>query len=348
MAQAAEHTHRGKPRHKQALGIGGDIARAGLPLTDETVDFATDCFGNLCRATNGSGVVEFDAQNCADAIRSGYELTIQDGQFNQNNTTPMLTNDSALTDSGNAKRFIAQYGQDVRHVYEWRRWFVFDGHHWRADDNGELTRMAQRSAITIYGDAGQANHPKTAQKIAGHARRSLSLKSIMAALELAKAETGITISQRTLDANPMLIGVQNGVIDLTTGRLRDGEREDFITKKLPIAYDPAATCPRWTRFVSEIMGGNSPLVDYLHRLCGYVLTGHVTEQIFAILHGIWGEWQKYVHGYAARSVWRRIRAHGRTGFAVSQSKQSAPDRAGRSARRAFSRIGRDRRRAALE
>ena len=201
-----------------------------------------------------------------------------------NNNLPP-DNDANLTDTGNARRFIEQNGRDVRYVHEFRRWYVFDGHHWRADDSGELTRLAQRSMITIYSDAGQANHPKTAHKIAGHARRSLSLKSIMAALELAKAEPGITISQRILDANPMFIGVQNGVIDLTTGRLRDGEREDFITKKLPIDYNPAATCPRWTRFVSEIMGGNDDLINYLHRLCGYVLTGHVTEQVFAILYG---------------------------------------------------------------
>jgi D5-like protein len=39
-------------------------------------------------------------------------------------------------------------------------------------------------------------------------------------IALARSEPGITISSKVLDANPMLLSVQNGTLDLRTGELR--------------------------------------------------------------------------------------------------------------------------------
>ena len=193
--------------------------------------------------------------------------------------------ENTLSDAGNAERFTRLYGKDVRFVFEFGKWYVFSEHHWKLDDTGELLRRARRIAQSFYSDAARANDPETAKVIAAHARRSLSLKGLGAMLELVKSEQGQTISHKELDANPLLIGVQNGVIDLHTGQHRSGERADLMTKILPVDYDSTAACPRWIQFVSEIMDGNANLIGYLQRLCGYALTGAVSEQSIEILYG---------------------------------------------------------------
>ncbi len=76
------------------------------------------------------------------------------------------------------------------------------------------------------------------------------------------------------------------MIDLRIGQLRPGRREDRITLHTPIDYDPHARAPRWERFISEIFGGDTELVDYLHRYVGYCLTGHTRDQSLVFAFGI--------------------------------------------------------------
>jgi putative DNA primase/helicase len=65
-----------------------------------------------------------------------------------------------------------------------------------------------------------------------------------AVLALAKAEPSIADSGEGWDADPWLLGVANGVVDLRTGAVREGRPEDRITMHSPIPYDPEAQCPR--------------------------------------------------------------------------------------------------------
>jgi putative DNA primase/helicase len=95
----------------------------------------------------------------------------------------------------------------------------------------------------------------------------------------------IATDGRGWDRNPMLLGVQNGVLDLETGQVRGGRPDDLITKAAPVAYDPEAECPRFEQFMKEIFAEHPELVPYMQRCLGYMLTGLTSEQIFWILWG---------------------------------------------------------------
>ena len=88
------------------------------------------------------------------------------------------------------------------------------------------------------------------------------------------------------DTRPLLLGVQNGVLDLEDGRLRDGAPADYITKASSVVYDPAARCPRFEQFMQEIFADCPELVAYLQRCLGYALTGLTGEQAFWIFWGL--------------------------------------------------------------
>jgi len=83
----------------------------------------------------------------------------------------------------------------------------------------------------------------------------------------------------------MLLNVQNGTLDLNTGKLRPHSRAALLTKLSPISYDAAATCPTWEAFLLRVMGGRVHLVDFLRRAVGYTLTGRTDEQCLFLLYG---------------------------------------------------------------
>jgi putative DNA primase/helicase len=104
-------------------------------------------------------------------------------------------------------------------------------------------------------------------------------------VSLAESEPTVVVAAKMLDADPWLLGVQNGVIELKTGSFRSARREDLITKRANVAFDPNAQCPEWSKFLNTVMGGDHSLLDYLQRVSGYTLTGIVSEEVLFVLYG---------------------------------------------------------------
>ena len=91
--------------------------------------------------------------------------------------------------------------------------------------------------------------------------------------------------EQQLDRIPHLIGVRNGVIDLTSGKLRDRRPEDMIYKVLDIDYDENADTSLVASAVKTTMAGSEEMAHYLQKLLGYAITGEVSEEIFVFFTG---------------------------------------------------------------
>jgi putative DNA primase/helicase len=104
-------------------------------------------------------------------------------------------------------------------------------------------------------------------------------------IALARSEPGIAVGPADLDADPWLLNVRNGTIDLRTGDLRPHQPADLITKLAPVDYDADAPCPQWEKFEREVFAGNGAMVDYVRRIFGQATTGDVSVQELYIFHG---------------------------------------------------------------
>lgn len=189
------------------------------------------------------------------------------------------------TDVGNAQRFAAQHRDDVRYVYDWRTWLLWDGTHWARDPGDGIMRLAKATARGLYDAARDAPTVEAREKAAKWAMQSESDRGLRAMLTLAQSEPGIPVTPAALNTDPWLLNVLNGTLDLRTGTLRDHRREDHITKLVPVPYLRAAQCPQWMAFLERIFAGKAALIDFLQRALGYALTGLTTEQVLFILWG---------------------------------------------------------------
>jgi phage/plasmid-associated DNA primase len=89
------------------------------------------------------------------------------------------------------------------------------------------------------------------------AMRLESRDGCYAAIELAKAEPRLHANLEQIDAHPTWLNTPTGTLDLLTGEVWEHRFEDYLTRVMAAAYDPAARCPRWEGRVSVCSPGSS-------------------------------------------------------------------------------------------
>jgi putative DNA primase/helicase len=190
-----------------------------------------------------------------------------------------------LTDLGNAERMLRDHGADLRYCHPWKRWLVWDGRRYAMDDSGAVVRRAKQTVRQILAEASELDDSAARKATLKHATQSEAAKKIDAMIALLRSESGIPVAPGELDADPWLLTVANGVLDLRTGELSPHHKALLTTKLVPIPYQVDAPCPTWKRFLLEAMKGREELVAYLQRAMGYSLTGVTTEHVMFVLHG---------------------------------------------------------------
>jgi len=199
-----------------------------------------------------------------------------------------LSKASGRTDTANAARLVARYGETIRWVGPWDKWLLWDERRWRIDDALQIEMLAKQIARDLWADVGKAatsgNMDKdTLASMFSFARTSSNAQGIRNMVSLARSELPIAVAE--LDRDPWLLNVENGTLDLRTGKLREHRKEDYITKLAPVAFEPEAACPRWLAFLETIFEGNEELIGYMQRLAGYSITGSQEEHVLPFLHG---------------------------------------------------------------
>lgn len=190
------------------------------------------------------------------------------------------------TDAYNASLLSSTFSKNIRWNRSQNSWYSWDGKRWAKDSDQTITKYAIDIGDKIRRDADAmvtlSEEEKEKRRKWGTGSRNLS--RIKAIITLGKAEAGLSLGANSFDANPDLLNVQNGTIDLRTGTLLPHNRDDYISRVCPVDYDPHAVSLVWDRFVEQIMPDREFRL-YMQRLIGYILTGHVNEEIIAIMYG---------------------------------------------------------------
>lgn len=190
-------------------------------------------------------------------------------------------------DIRNAQHFAAMYGGRLLYIYGSKIWIRWADDRWVLCNQGQEIEAAKQAAQAMMADAsaGLSVEPDRAKLRVREAVAAHHISRIKATLELARSEPGMSAGHADLDANPILLGVGNGVVDLKSGALIANRPDMLITRYCAADYDTAAACPRWLQFMAEVFGGDLATLDAVQRLVGYTLTGLNTEEIIVFCIG---------------------------------------------------------------
>jgi putative DNA primase/helicase len=186
------------------------------------------------------------------------------------------------TDLGNSERFVDAHRDRVLWCPARKSFLCWDDRRYAWDERGEVVELAHLTARSIFHEAARTEDEDEQKKIAGFAAVSQNTARIRAMLTEAKPYLAVGMDE--LDRDPWLVNCQNGTLDLRTGKLKDHDPADRITKIVPVEYDPEASCPRFLRFLKETLVDDE-VIKFVKRYSGYTLTGITRERLLAILYG---------------------------------------------------------------
>ncbi len=225
-------------------------------------------------------------------------MSTHPSSFNRNTLVPAPTRATGstkpaktfpCTDAGNAELFASLYGDKVRFDHKRDRWLTWDAKRsrWEEDKTHRMSGMMKRAARRRSEGASQTKDRDAAKRKQqfSWALQSENRYRIDAALELAKSENPISDDGDRWDGDSWLFGAQNGVVDLRTGGFRPATQKDAITKFSRVRFDRDAKCPRFEKFLQEIFGTDTEMLEYLGKAVGYSLTGSTKEQCLFACYG---------------------------------------------------------------
>ncbi len=228
------------------------------------------------------------------------------------------------TDTGSADRFAATFEDALLHS-PGEGWMVWDGKRWEINPKKAHRRShlfveamllkakqafqeaavvkkeadaAMNAAQSVIGPASVAAQKQwndlkekeeeltsRAKRIAKNAESLNRAHGPSDLLKLAESQPVFCVRESELDADPFLLNVGNGIVDLRLRMLAPHDPEKKITRLITVDYDPAAKCDRWNTFMADIMLDNLDAVTFLQRALGYSLTGSTREQVFFLCIG---------------------------------------------------------------
>jgi putative DNA primase/helicase len=186
------------------------------------------------------------------------------------------------TDLGNSERFVDAHRDRVLWCPARKSFLCWDGKRYAWDERGEAVKLAHATARSIFHEAADTEDEDEQKAIAKWALASQNESRINAMLS--QARPYLAVGMEELDRDPWLINCQNGTLDLRTGKLKDHDPADRITKIVPVDYDPDAPAPRFKRFLKEALVDDA-VIKFVKRYSGYTLTGITRERLLAILYG---------------------------------------------------------------
>lgn len=194
------------------------------------------------------------------------------------------SNGRPMTDLGNGERFVDLHrGKSLfdSRIGQWRCW---DGRRWIIDETGAVLRMAHQTARSIFYESMNALDEDYAKALAKWAVRSEAKERLSAMVEIAKTLEGMTPTTDQWDDDPWALNVENGVVDLKTGKLNPPDPKNRFTKLAPVMYDPAARHDIWDKVLCEALP-DLETQQYFLKLLGYALCGEKYAKILGFIYG---------------------------------------------------------------
>ena len=228
------------------------------------------------------------------------EEEIQKNALSQQDSNQTLPAVNQPGDIRNGRAYAAMHRGKLLFVKPMARWFRWNETRWAICLCGDEMEAAKETANRLFDEAARvaATDPTRGKPLLTHALQTQNLPRLEAMIRLASSEPCMVIGEAgRLDADPWLLGVKNGVVNLKTGTLLAPDPKMLITKQANAKFLPEEDCPKWMEFLNQIFNDDVETIESVQRLLGYTLTGSTTEEKMVICYG---------HGANGKSVFSNV------------------------------------------
>lgn len=216
---------------------------------------------------------------------------------------------------GCAELFAELYHGQLAYDHTDTAWYEFSGHCWTLEKKGNRLQQATDKIQEMFQEAerdldgeiillGQKlksatdsnDEEKIKQSVETAQKQQSTLNKLIHNLNTlayrkqvvefaAQGEGSLGIAGDEWDLLPWMLPCTNGVLDLSTGQLREGRPEDFLRATCPCSYYPDAKAPRWEQALQEIFAGDKELISFVQRVLGMSIVGAAIEHKLIVLWG---------------------------------------------------------------
>jgi putative DNA primase/helicase len=184
-----------------------------------------------------------------------------------------------VTDLGNVWRLMEDHADVLRYTPT-MGWVHFTGQRWARDlEDAHVLECAKDTVRHIKDEAALAHTEAARAQLLNWAERSQNKTRLCNMVFLARSEPAVLVQREQLDADRSVLNTPTATLHLQTGETWAHRAEDLLTKMTGVAYDPAATCPKWEALVHRVFAGDPVMITFLQRLAGCCLTGTALRRI---------------------------------------------------------------------
>lgn len=232
-------------------------------------------------STYGKLMLKKAVENCQEVYnpqsQNNYSISV--------GGTPMKMH--TLDDTGNAQRMYDLCGDVMRYCYTDRRWLSYQDGKWLYDAKGGVFVWADRVLESMKSELKLwAEHQGGAmfEEYKKHMKKTRSNNSKKAMVK--ELEHLVAVSPNELDADKLLVNVQNGVLNLRDFTVTEHKPDFLMTRMLGTSIPESPEKPeKWLNFLHQIFNGDLELIRYIQKALGYSLSGDTSEQCAFFLYG---------------------------------------------------------------
>ncbi len=213
-----------------------------------------------------------------------------------------------LTDNGNLLRVATLFDSAFYVIPQTNEYIQWNNNRW---EWVKVTQHLAREAIHMIPMMEQQTVTQDQHRQLLRWRNNCGSNNRISALEkLVKNHTDFHKTLEQLNTHRTIIGMPNGLCNLQSGLISADSPDHLITMHTRYDVDKQSDCPRWKKFISEIMNHDAELSRFIQKLAGYALYGGNPEQLFVVLEG---------HGANGKTVFVNTLEHVMGDYAATAS-----------------------------